>query len=152
MTRVIAALLLAGLMSGCVPLALFAGTDSAYRGLERSFGTFVSHEAVNALCISPALRLLIWDIEGHFRKRIVMSSGYRNPFYNGRVGGAENSYHTKCMAADFHIPGVPKAELIAYAMRNGRVGGLGCYYNQPFIHVDVRERPRGWTKPVTFSC
>jgi len=31
------------------------------------------------------------------------------------------------------------------------VGGLGCYPGRTFIHVDVRKRPRGWNKPVTFS-
>ena len=40
---------------------------------------------------------------------------------------------------------------IAYAMSNGLVGGLGCYPNQRFIHIDVRERPAGYTRPVTFS-
>ena len=55
------------------------------------------------------------------------------------------------MAADFFIPGVSKRSLIAFAMRNKAVGGLGCYPGRDFIHVDVRDRPRGWSKPVTFS-
>ena len=67
------------------------------------------------------------------------------------AGGVDSSYHMKCMAADFYIPGVPKSELIAYAMRQDSVGGLGCYPGRSFIHVDVRDRPRGWSRPVTFS-
>jgi uncharacterized protein YcbK (DUF882 family) len=59
--------------------------------------------------------------------------------------------HMRCMAADIFIPGVSKQKLIAYAMRNWRVGGLGCYPGRNFIHIDVRERPRGWTRPVTIS-
>jgi uncharacterized protein YcbK (DUF882 family) len=55
------------------------------------------------------------------------------------------------MAADIFIPGVPKSQLIAYAMRTRSVGGLGCYPQKQFIHVDVRARPRGWNHPVTFS-
>ena len=70
---------------------------------------------------------------------------------NGKVGGAESSYHTKCEAADFYIPGVSKRKLIAFAHREKLVGGLGCYPGRQFIHIDVRDRPRGWRKPVTFS-
>jgi uncharacterized protein YcbK (DUF882 family) len=55
------------------------------------------------------------------------------------------------MAADFYIPGVDKRELIAFAMRSSSVGGLGCYPGRQFIHVDVRDRPRGYNRPVTFS-
>ena len=58
---------------------------------------------------------------------------------------------TRCMAVDFFIPGVSKGALVAFAMRNQQVGGLGCYPGRGFIHVDVRDRPRGWRKPVTFS-
>ena len=28
---------------------------------------------------------------------------------------------------------------------------VGCYPGRTFIHIDVRDRPRGWNKPVTFS-
>ena len=57
----------------------------------------------------------------------------------------------KCMAADIFIPGVDKSRLIAYAYRNPLIGGLGCYPGRTFIHIDVRQRPRGWNRPVTFS-
>jgi zinc D-Ala-D-Ala carboxypeptidase len=140
------------LLGACAPMAMFASSSgSGYAGLDRNLGVFVSHDNVNTLCLSPALRLLVWDIEGHFGKKVVMNSGYRTPWHNASVGGAEASYHTKCMAADFYIPGVDKSQLIAYARRNNLVGGLGCYPGQRFIHVDVRERPRGRSGPVTFS-
>ena len=46
---------------------------------------------------------------------------------------------------------VDKRRLIAYVARNNGVGGLGCYPGKQFIHIDVRDRPRGWNKPVTFG-
>lgn len=141
----------AALLSGCLPFAFFASSGNAYRGLKQSAGTYVAHENVNAVCMSPKLRFAIWEFEGYFGRKIVLSSGYRNQAYNERVGGSDGSYHTKCMAADFYIPGVSKAKLIAFAMRLGHVGGLGCYPGRQFIHIDVRDRPRGWRKPVTFS-
>jgi Uncharacterized protein conserved in bacteria len=139
-------------LTACAPMAMFASSSgAAYAGKRTDWGTFVSSGEVNAFCISPKLRFLIWEFEGHFGKKIIMSSGYRDSAHNSAAGGADNSFHTKCMAADFFIPGVDKRELIAFAMRSNSVGGLGCYPGRQFIHVDVRDRPRGYNRPVTFS-
>lgn len=139
-------------LAGCVPMAMFAsGSGSGYKGLRSDWGTYVTSNTVNAFCLSPKLRFLIWEFEGHFGKKVVMQSGYRDNYHNSAAGGADNSYHTKCMAADFYIPGVDKQRLIAFAMRSSSVGGLGCYPGRNFIHVDVRDRPRGYNRPVTFS-
>ncbi|MCD7060858.1 YcbK family protein [Pelagibacterium xiamenense] len=144
-------MVMAGLLGACAPMAMFAsGNGLGYSGLDTDWGTYVSHDNVNAFCLSPKLRLLIWDIEGHFGRKIVMNSGYRTPWHNASVGGASSSYHTKCMAADIYIPGVEKDRLIAYAFRNSLTGGLGCYPGQRFVHIDVRDRGRRST-PVTFS-
>lgn len=153
MKRLILALLAATLLSGCLPFALFAsGGGSSYRGYQQSWGTYVAHKDVNAFCLTPKLRLALLEFEGYFGRKIVLNSGYRDRFYNGRVGGTDDSYHMKCMAADFFIPGVPKQKLIAFAARQHAVGGLGCYPGKQFIHIDVRDRPRGRHGPVTFSC
>ncbi len=152
MVRIVLAVCAAALLSGCLPFAFFASAGNAYNGYQQSWGTYVAHKNVNAFCISPKLRVALMEFEGHFGRKIVMSSGYRDPFYNSKVGGSDGSYHMKCMAADFFIPGVSKQKLIAYAVRNGNVGGLGCYPGREFIHIDVRDRPRGWRQPVTFSC
>ncbi|MBO9590890.1 D-Ala-D-Ala carboxypeptidase family metallohydrolase [Devosia sp.] len=139
-------------LAACVPMAMFAnGSGAGYSGLRADWGTYVSSREVNAFCLSPQLRFLIWEFEGHFGKKVVMQSGYRDNYHNNAAGGADNSYHTKCMAADFYIPGVDKSRLIEFAMRTSAVGGLGCYPGRNFIHVDVRDRPRGYNRPVTFS-
>jgi zinc D-Ala-D-Ala carboxypeptidase len=152
MRSIVSLAAIAVLLSGCLPMALFAnGSGPAYNSYAQNFGTYVASNRVNAFCISPKLRLAIWEFEGYFGRKVVMNSGFRDPFYNAKVGGSDDSYHMKCMAADFFIPGVSKRDLIRYAMRNGKVGGLGCYPARGFIHVDVRERPRGWRTPVTFS-
>jgi zinc D-Ala-D-Ala carboxypeptidase len=135
-------------LGGCFT---WGGAGNLYAPYGQSFGTYVASSSVNTFCLAPQLRLLIWQIETHFGRKIVMSSGYRDPWHNGSVGGADDSYHMKCMAADIFIPGVDKRRLVAYAYRNGLVGGLGCYPNKVFIHVDIRQRPRGWNRPVTFS-
>jgi uncharacterized protein YcbK (DUF882 family) len=151
MLRALLPLVLAVSLAGCLPFAMFASSGDAYRGYKQSWGTYVAHGNVDAFCLTPKLRLAILEFEGYFGRKIVMNSGHRSPGYNARVGGADNSYHMKCMAADIFIPGVPKEKLIRFAYRQGLVGGLGCYPGKQFIHIDVRDRPRGWNRPVTFS-
>ena len=151
MIRMVAALLALLVLGGCVPLAMFASAGPAYRGYTKNHGTYVASRTVQTHCLNGKLRMVIWAFEGYFGKKVVANSGYRDPSHNHRVGGADNSFHMKCMAADFFIPGVPKSKLIAYAMRHDLVGGLGCYPGRNFIHIDVRERPRGYRRPVTFS-
>lgn len=136
------------MLAGCAPLAIFA---SGAPGYQSSLGVQVTGDQVNTLCLAPALRMAIWDFEGYFGKKVVMNSGYRTPWHNHDVGGATDSYHMKCMAADFFIPDVPKEKLIAFARRNWLVGGLGCYPGRKFIHIDVRPRPLGAKGPITFS-
>ena len=147
MIRIAVALCLALAVSGCFGPS---GGD-AYRSFSKSYGYYVANGGVDTSCISPMLRSALGQIERHFGRKAVLSSGYRSAFHNASVGGADNSYHMKCMAADIFIPGVPKGRLIAYARKVDRVGGLGCYPGRTFIHIDVRDRPRGWNRPVTFS-
>ena len=151
--RSLAAIVLCALcLAACVPMAMFASSSGASYANKRSdWGTFVSSRDVNALCLSPKLRFLVWEFEGHFGRKVIMNSGYRDGNHNAQAGGADNSYHTRCMAADFYIPGVDKRDLILFAMRTDAVGGVGCYPGRQFIHVDVRDRPRGYNRPVTFS-
>jgi uncharacterized protein YcbK (DUF882 family) len=151
MMRLVAGCALALALSGCFPLAFFAQTGPAYRAYGQSLGTFVSNADANAVCLSPKLRFVLWDFEGYFGKKVVLSSGYRDPIHNVISGGKEQSFHMRCMAADLFIPGVPKDDLIRFAYNNGAVGGLGCYPGKGFIHVDVRDRPAGRQRPVTFS-
>ena len=136
-------------------VAILAGCATAPRNLyapyQTNFGTYVANSGVDTFCLAPKLRFAIGAIEARFGRKVVVSSGYRDPNHNDRVGGADDSFHMKCMAADIFIPGVSKRSLIAAAYRERLVGGLGCYPGRQFIHIDVRDRPRGWNRPVTFS-
>lgn len=66
---------------------------------------------------------------------INITSGFRTPECNKRVGGSSNSYHMKGMAADIHSPGFTSTEIAKAAEEIGFTG-IGTYSN--FVHVDVR--------------
>jgi uncharacterized protein YcbK (DUF882 family) len=149
MLRLIAALWCATLLSGCF---FWGGAGPAnYNGYVQRAGMFLASEDVDNSCISPKLRGVIASFERRYGRQIVVNSQYRDPIRNIIGGGVDSSYHMRCMAVDFFIPGVPKSELIAFARSNSEIGGLGCYPGHNFIHVDVRDRPRGRKTPVTFS-
>jgi len=151
MIRLIAALFCATLLSGCFLWDGGGGGYSSYGGFVVRNGMYLSSVDVDNSCIAPRLRSVIASFERRFGKKIVVNSQYRDPIRNIIGGGEDSSYHMRCMAVDFFIPGVSKASIIAFARNNPQVGGLGCYPGRGFIHVDVRDRPRGWRKPVTFS-
>ena len=75
-------------------------------------------------------------------------SGYRCPPHNEEVGGVSDSQHVVGTAADITYDGVDVeylanvAEECAEAM--GIEVGIGRYYHQDFVHVDVRGYTARW--------
>jgi len=72
-----------------------------------------------------SLRLLcekvLQPVRDHFQKGVKVNSAFRSLAVNaaaGGVQGAKPSDHTRGMAADIEIPGVPNAELAQWIMDN----------------------------------
>lgn len=89
----------------------------------------------------PKLLELLEKIREHFNAPITINSGYRSPKHNRDIGGAENSYHVKGMAADIVVQGVPASKVYNY-LNVFHEGGLGRY--KTFTHVDVRDGKARW--------
>lgn len=101
--------------------------------------------------IAHAVELLqnLQVIRDHFQKPIIIISGYRSPTRNEAVGGAKKSQHMEAKAADIKINGIPTQELysrIDKLMSQGKikVGGLGFYPDQGFVHYDIRGIKARW--------
>jgi Peptidase M15 len=86
---------------------------------------------------------LLNQVSAHFHRPIVIVSGCRSRAHNRRIGGARESYHLRCMAADFRVPGVGLGTVYRYAASLPGRGGIGTYCGAPFIHIDVGPR-REW--------
>lgn len=77
----------------------------------------------------------------------ITGSGYRTPSHNKKVGGAKNSQHLTCSAADINADGyTPKqlateieALIVAKKMKQG---GIGIY--KGFVHYDCRGTKARW--------
>lgn len=72
-----------------------------------------------------------------------ITSGYRCPEHNAEVGGVPNSQHTLGTASDIYVDGMGVDELADIATECGAMG-VGRYYNQGFVHVDVRDYRADW--------
>jgi len=86
------------------------------------------------------------------KKPIKITSGYRDPSFNKKIGGATQSRHITGEAADLKIQGyTPKqvAAIIEKLISAGKMkqGGLGIY--STWIHYDTffnGKHPRRWSK------
>jgi len=100
---------------------------------------------VNTSCFKPQLVRLLKAIEAHYRKPVIVTSGYRSPEHNRRVRGARRSQHMNCAAADIQVEGVSRWELARFARSLPGRGGVGTYCHTASVHVDIGpERDWNW--------
>jgi len=108
-------------------------------------GLLKQNEGVDVACLKPSLVRVLKTIEGHYGRKLVVTSGYRDLNRNTRARGAKNSLHMYCAAADIQIPGVSKWELASYVRSMPGRGGVGTYCHTESVHVDVGpERDWNW--------
>lgn len=83
------------------------------------------------------------DIRTHFNKPVIVTSGYRTPEYNAKIGGVKNSQHTKGAAADIKVSDTP-ARLVQKYLKDKYPDkyGIGSYLT--FTHIDVRAKKARW--------
>ena len=96
--------------------------------------------------INPTLVEYVQKIRDHFGKSITVTSGYRCPTHNKRIGGATGSRHSKGDAADIVVSGVAPREVAKYAESIG-IKGIGLYETNAdghFTHVDTRDVKSFW--------
>lgn len=77
-----------------------------------------------------------------FRKPIIITSGWRTPEHNKKVGGAKNSQHLYGKAADIKMVGVTTKDLLTVAKKMKLFKGIG--YSPNFLHVDTRNKQAYW--------
>ena len=78
-------------------------------------------------------------------KPMIVTSGYRSPEHNRRVGGATASRHLEGTAFDISMVNHDPATFIAAAQRVG-FRGIGTYPRSNFVHIDTGPA-RTWGDP-----
>ena len=96
--------------------------------------------------INPQLVKYLQQIRDHFNAPITITSAYRCPTHNSRIGGATGSRHTKGDAADIVVKGRTPREVAKYAESIG-IKGIGLYETSAdgyFVHIDTRSTKSFW--------
>ncbi len=106
-------------------------------------GLIKQHDGVDVACLKPALVRVLKQVEHHYGRNVVITSGYRSPSRNKKARGAENSLHMYCSAADIQIEGVTKWELASYLRSMSGRGGVGTYCYTQSVHIDIGPQ-RDW--------
>ena len=70
------------------------------------------------------------------RKPIKVTSAYRTPAYNRKIGGKSNSPHLRGYAADMDTPPGMTTSNFAVPCRKIYPSGIGIYPSQGFVHGD----------------
>jgi uncharacterized protein YcbK (DUF882 family) len=93
-------------------------------------------DRVNIACLKLELMAIVRKAGEKFGATPVITSGQRS---RGRGG----SYHRRCMAADFFVPGVARADVARYLRSVPGAGGVGTYCHTKSVHIDIGD-PRNW--------
>lgn len=124
--------------------------------LSENFGLheFLAHDDPNKpdLVAMRYLAQLCEDVleplRAHLKSPIIITSGFRSPSHNAKIGGAKNSLHTTGMAADIAVGQLDKqVRVAAFLSKLPAVGGIGLYEAKGIIHVDIRPhvgKPSTW--------
>ncbi len=122
-------------------LAEMVKSETALRhGMENNPGPDEINNLLN-LCAN-----VLQPVRDHYQKGVKVNSGYRSPDVNAKVGGSRTSDHTRGMAADIEIPGVPNAELATYIRDNLAYTQLILEFYTPgvpdsgWVHVSYNEQ------------
>ena len=128
------------------------GLKSGQLSANFSLSEFASKDgAATPKHIVPALRELAEQLEALKAAlggaAIHITSGYRSPAHNRRVGGASRSQHVMGRACDIYVPGYSSwqvANKIEELIRVGKMkqGGIGRYNS--FVHYDTRGYAARW--------
>lgn len=129
---------LLGSLSGLLQKASLPGmTRVAPNGLH------VQNDTVQVGCFKPDLVRVVKTVERHFGRPVVITSGYRDEEHNRIVGGADESMHKSCEAADIQVDGVSKWDIAAYLRSLPGRGGVGTYCHTESVHIDTGNA-RDW--------
>lgn len=88
--------------------------------------------------IQPKLVDQLEELRRSIKRPIIITSGYRCPYWNERVGGAANSAHMLGQAADFKLQ-ISKDQM-RKELEKLDVGY--CEIRETYVHLSIRGKKR----------
>ena len=100
------------------------------------------------LVVDPRAMDMLQSLRNRLGKPMIITSAYRSPEHNARVGGAARSRHLQGIAFDVRMDNHDPEAFIAQARAVG-FHGIGSYPRQGFVHIDARPAAEAaiWGEP-----
>lgn len=73
-------------------------------------------------------------------KPVIITSGYRTPEHNKKVGGAKYSYHMRGCAADIKVEGMTPKEVAEALNKIAPSYSFGIIVESSWVHFDTRTK------------
>ena len=96
--------------------------------------------------------MILEDLAESYGSTLTITSAYRSPAYNKKVGGAKKSVHQQGLACDVLMNNTTKEQRLDFirkAKQNPFIKGLGLYFSSSsganFIHCDLGNT-RQWER------
>lgn len=107
-----------------------------------------SRPGVDVDNVGDAAKARFTALQEAWGKPLTITSGYRDPEYNKKVGGANDSQHTHGNAFDVDVSGmsIEERQQLIVAARQAGFAGVGVYGNS--LHFDVAGE-RAWGEDYT---
>lgn len=99
---------------------------------------FACRDGSQVVFIDDYLCTILDILRNKLGKPIIVTSGYRTPWWNAKCSGAKYSYHMRGMAADIRVDGM-KAKELAKKLDEIVPNGCGIIVYNTWVHFDVRD-------------
>lgn len=99
---------------------------------------FACKDGSQAVFIDDYLVTILDILRDKIGKPVIITSGYRTPWWNTKCNGAKYSYHMRGMAADIKVNGMSAKEL-AKKLDEIIPNGCGIIVYNSWVHFDVRN-------------
>lgn len=85
------------------------------------------------------LAMLLNILRETIKKPVIITSGYRTPEHNKKVGGAKYSYHMRGMAADIIVKDMTPKD-VAKELNKLAPNSCGIIVYKSWVHFDTRNK------------
>lgn len=100
---------------------------------------FACKDGSPVVFVDEYLVTLLEMLRQTINKPIIITSGYRTPEHNKKVGGAKYSYHMRGCAADIRVNGMTPKD-VAKELNKIVPNNCGIIVYDNWIHFDVRAK------------
>ena len=100
---------------------------------------FACRDGSQVVFIDDYLCTILDILRNKIGKPIIITSGYRTPWWNANCDGAKYSYHMRGMAADIRVKGMSAKEL-ANKLNEIVPDECGIIVYSTWVHIDTRTK------------